>query len=158
MPPLPGVDLTEGSVADRLALRHLVDAYALAVDRRDVAAVAALFADQGRLVSRLQYPAGDGALVRQGRDQIATAIAAGLERYVLTTHVVGGQVVRLDGPRATGDTVCLAHHVYDKADSRRLLVMAVRYSDTYARGPDGWCFTERQLDLDWRQDTLLGNR
>jgi uncharacterized protein (TIGR02246 family) len=155
MPPLSRVDLTFRSVEDRLALRQLVDAYALAVDRRDVAAVAALFADQGRLVSRLQFPAGDGELVRQGRDEIATAIAAGLERYVRTTHVVGGQIVQLDGDRARGDTVCLAHHVYDKGDARRLLVMAVRYTDTYARCPDGWCFTERQLDLDWRQDTLL---
>ena len=143
------------SVADRLALRELVDAYALAVDRRQATAVAALFADDGRLVSRLQHPAGDRPIVRQGREQIATAIGAGLEHYVTTTHVVGGQVVTLDGDRAAGDTVCLAHHVYRRAGVLRLLVMAVRYRDAYARRDRSWCFTERQLDLDWRQDRTL---
>ncbi|HTT86062.1 MAG TPA: nuclear transport factor 2 family protein [Acidimicrobiales bacterium] len=152
------MDPTVQSVADRLALRGLVDAYALAVDRRDSTAVAALFADEGRLVSRLRHPAGDRPIVRQGRQEIATAISAGLEHYVTTTHVVGGQVVAIDGDRASGATVCLAHHVYRRAGVLRLLVMAVRYTDAYARGAGGWCFTERQLDLDWRQDRALEQR
>jgi hypothetical protein len=36
-----------------------------------------------------------------------------------------------------------------------MLVMAVRYTDTYARHPDGWRFAERELHLDWRQDRAL---
>jgi uncharacterized protein (TIGR02246 family) len=149
------VDDTQQEVADRLALRHLVDAYARHVDGGDAAAVAALFTDDGRLVSRLHGAAGDAPSVRQGPDEIADALVAGLDRYVVTTHVVGGQVVALDGGRATGDTVCLAHHVYESGGSRRMLVMAVRYTDSYARGPDGWRFAERELHLDWRQDRAL---
>jgi uncharacterized protein (TIGR02246 family) len=158
MPTLSGVGVSEQVVADRLALRSLADAYAQAVDRGDAAAVAGLFTDDGRLVSRLQYPGGDGELVRQGRDEIASAIGAGLERYLRTTHVVGGQVVAVDGARATGETVCLAHHVYDQGGVRRLLVMAVRYTDTYVRAGGRWLFAERRLDLDWRQDSALEDR
>lgn len=152
------VDGDAAVVEDRVALRHLVDAYARHVDRRDPPSVAALFTHDGRLVSRLHDGAGDAPIVRRGRDEIAAALAAGLDRYVVTTHVVGGQVVTVDGGGATGDTVCLAHHVYEGAGGHRMLVMAVRYADTYARQPDGWAFAERQLSLDWREDRAMEDR
>jgi ketosteroid isomerase-like protein len=151
-------DELQQSVADRLALRDLVDAYARHVDRRDAAAVAALFTADGRLVSRLHNAAADAPIVRRGRDEIATALVAGLDRYVATTHIVGGQVVTIEGDGATGDTVCLAHHVYENAGGRRMLVMAVRYTDKFAREPGGWGFAERQLHLDWREDRAMEDR
>jgi uncharacterized protein (TIGR02246 family) len=152
------VDDVQRLVADRAALRDLVDSYARHVDRRDAVAVAALFTPEGRLVTRLPHAGGAAPIVRQGRDEIAAALAAGLDRYVTTTHVVGGQVVAIDGDGATGDTVCLAHHVYDNAAGRRMLVWAVRYTDTYARQPGGWGFAERQLHLDWTEDRALETR
>jgi uncharacterized protein (TIGR02246 family) len=149
---------TAPAVADRTALRDLVDAYALHVDRRDAEAVAALFTADGCLVSRLHDAGADSPIVRQGRAEIAAALVAGLDRYLATTHIVGGQVVTIDGDGATGDTVCLAHHVYENGGGRRLLVMAVRYTDIYARQSGGWGFAERQLHLDWRQDRAMEDR
>ncbi|MGH9018812.1 MAG: nuclear transport factor 2 family protein [Acidimicrobiales bacterium] len=144
--------------ADRVALRHLVDSYAQLVDAGDAAAAAALFAEDGQLVSRLHAGGDATPFVRRGRPEITGALTAGLERYEVTTHVVGGQVVDLDGDTATGTTVCLAHHVYATAGTRRLLVMAVRYTDGFTRQPGGWRFSERQLHLDWRQDRALEDR
>jgi hypothetical protein len=152
------VDETQQMVADRTALRDIVDAYARHVDRRDAVSVAALFTADGRLVSRLHNAAGDAPIVRRGRQEIAAALVAGLDRYVATTHVVGGQVVTIDGDTATGDAVCLAHHVYESHGSRRMLVMAVRYTDKFARQPEGWGFAERQLHLDWREDRIMEDR
>jgi uncharacterized protein (TIGR02246 family) len=150
------VDETQQAVVDRMALRDLVDAYARHVDRREAQAGASLFTDDGRLVSRLHHAGGDAPIVRQGRDEIASALAF-LDRYVVTTHVVGGQTVVFDatGDSATGDTVCLAHHVYESDGERRMLVMAVRYVDSYVRQPGGWAFAERQLTLDWREDRAM---
>jgi hypothetical protein len=152
------VDEAQQLVADRVALRELVDSYAQQVDRRQAASVAALFTAEGRLVSRLHQAAGEAPIVRRGRHEIAAALVAGLDRYIATTHVVGGQVVSIDGDTATGDAVCLAHHVYESHGSRRMLVMAVRYSDTFARQADGWGFAERQLQLDWREDRIMEDR
>ncbi len=152
------MDDEQRMVADRAALRDLVDAYARHVDRRDAEAVASLFTADGRLVSRLHDGADGVPIVRCGRDEIAAALVAGLARYITTTHVVGGQVVTIDGDGAAGDTVCLAHHVYDSAGARRMLVMAVRYSDTFARHPGGWGFAERRLSLDWRDDRSMDDR
>jgi hypothetical protein len=146
------------SVADRSALRDLVDSYAHHVDRRDAVSVASLFTIDGRLVSRLHNAAGDAPIVRRGRDEIAAALVAGLDRYLATTHIVGGQVVTIAGDAATGDAVCLAHHVYESAGTRRMLVMAVRYTDKFSRQPEGWGFAERQLHLDWREDRVMEDR
>ena len=146
-------------VADRVALRLLVDNYASAVDHKDVPAVVGLFSPGGRLVSHFGPGTRREPIVRTGRDDIAAALDAGLASYLSTTHVVGGQAVVLDGDAASGETTCLAHHVYDGEDGgRRLLVLAVRYADRYVRDGGAWYFAERQLRLDWRDDRPLAER
>ena len=96
--------------------------------------------------------------MRSGRREIAGALAAGLDRYVTTTHIVGGQVVDIDGDRprvrpcawptmsttAPGPAAC----------SSWPCVMPTRTS----RQPGGWGFAERQLRLDWREDGPLEDR
>jgi hypothetical protein len=155
---MPGVDRAEGDVAARVALRLLVDTYSRDVDRRHTDAVAALFSAQGRLVAHF-YSSPDGSpTVRTGRAEIAAALVAGLERYLGTTHVVGGQVLDIEGDRAGGETVCLAHHVYERDGERRLLVMAVRYQDSFVCESGTWRFAERQLRLDWRDDRPMTER
>ncbi len=144
----------------RLALRHLVDSYAYHVDRADTDTVAGLFSAQGRFVVHFR-PGRDGSpTVRTGRAEITAALVAGLAPYLATTHVVGGQVLDMDadGDHARGETVCLAHHVYQRDEGRRLLVMAVRYQDDYVRESGVWRFAERQLRLDWRHDHPLDDR
>ena len=144
------------TIVDRVALRALVDTYARRVDGGDPDAVAELFTADGSLVSWLDGDDAPTPVERRGRARIAAALRAGLARYERTTHVVGGHVVSIDGGVATGDAVCLAHHVYAGAGgARRLLVMAVRYADRYERGHGGWAFARRELRLDWRQDRPL---
>jgi uncharacterized protein (TIGR02246 family) len=157
-PTMRRVEEAERDVAARVALRLLVDTYAHHVDRADTDAVAELFAEDGKLVAHF-YAGPDGTPpVRTGRAEIRAALVAGLERYLGTTHVVGGQVVEIDGDRAAGETVCLAHHIYERDGARRLLVMAVRYDDTFVRRSGTWRFAERQLRLDWRDDRPVAER
>jgi hypothetical protein len=152
------VDATPAENAPRAALRLLVDTYARDVDRRDTAAVAALFSERGRLVAHFGPRVGGMPAVRTGRADIEDALVEGLRRYEATTHVVGGQVVAIDGDSAQGETVCLAHHIYERAGERRLLVLAVRYEDTFVREDGEWRFAERALRLDWRDDRPLDPR
>lgn len=146
-------------IEDRIELRALVEEYARAVDARDVGTVVSLFTEDGRLLSHLSPGTEVEPLVRQGHDKLRRALDAGLAQYLGTTHVIGGQVLELDGPSASGTTVCLAHHVYEAGDppGRRLLVMAIRYEDTYVRHHGLWRFAERCLRLDWRDDRPLAD-
>ena len=136
--------------SDRLDLRSLVDRYAVGADRRDAATVAALFEEDGRL---LVHRNGEGSPATSeviGRTALEAAIAS-LVRWTSTTHLVGQQVVEVDGDEATGVTYCLAHHLGDRGDPSRNRVDSIRYLDRYRRHPGGWRFVERRLCFDWTE-------
>lgn len=143
------------TVTARFALRELVDAYALAVDRGAPREVASLFAKDGRLVTLLRSGGADSPIVCQGRDAIASALSAGLTRYLSTMHIVGSHHASVDGSQAVGEASCLAHHLYELEGERRLLVMAVHYEDRYVIEDGRWRFEERRLSSRWRRDTVL---
>jgi len=148
----------ELTTEDRLALRELVEAYAGAVDRFDVAAVVALFAPEGRMVA--PHPAGgDRPPIRhEGHARLTTALDAGLGAYRLLTHVIGGlELTAADAAAGTaaGTTTCLAHHVFEREGRDRLLVLGIKYRDRYVRLDGCWRFAERDLDFQWRDERWL---
>jgi uncharacterized protein (TIGR02246 family) len=134
-------------LVDRDALRRLVERYATAVDHRDLEAAAGCFLPDGRLT------VGDGEPL-QGGSAIVAALGR-LERYEATAHVLGHSNHAVDGDRATGESWCRAHHVYEEAGVRRDWVMAIRYVDRYVRAGDGWRIEDRHLVVDWLEDRPL---
>jgi catechol 2,3-dioxygenase-like lactoylglutathione lyase family enzyme len=139
--------------ADLLELRRLVDAYASAVDDGDGAGMAALFVPDGRL---LVYEAGSDELAYSYRGPAELAnVAAEMERlYTRTFHFVGNFVCEIDGDGATGTPYCVASHLRDDGRGPQIVVMPVRYRDTYVRTPDGWRFEERICTVQWRERRL----
>ena len=142
------------ALADRLAIRELVDLYARAADRVDGAGAAALFTPMG--VLRI-FERGTEAPVREriGREEISTAFA-GLSRYEVRLHVVANHLVELDGDIATGETYCLAHHVRSIGEGVNShlsdYVMAIRYLDTFERTSEGWRIAQRHLQLEFTEE------
>jgi ketosteroid isomerase-like protein len=148
------IEILDYEQDDLLALRRLVESYALAVDRCDVERVSSLFKEDGRLiVHRNSEP--DGPLVaRTGRVEIEEALRT-LKRYVATTHLVGAHEATLDGDSASGETTCLAHHIREEGGDRIDLVLGIRYVDLYERTDDGWMFAERMVGVRWREERIL---
>lgn len=134
------------SVEDRLALQDLAARYARAVDRREYATFAALFTADGVLC-------GPGYAMT-GRVEIERGIAL-IERYEATQHCVHNQLVDVGGDSATGETYCVARHVYARGGAKRKLDMGVRYQDEYRRERGEWRIARRELVLDWTQDLPL---
>jgi ketosteroid isomerase-like protein len=132
---------------DRDALRRLVERYATAVDHRDVASAAGCFVPEGRL------RVGDDAPL-EGRDAIVSALGR-LSRYEVTAHLLGHSNHVVDGDRATGESSCRAHHVYEDAGVRRDWVMTIRYLDRYVRSTEGWRIEHRHLVVEWLEDRPL---
>lgn len=142
-------------LADRIALRELVDSYAHAVDRRLPQLFATLFHEDGQLL--ITHPAGGdrAPLVLDGRhgwDRAFTAVAP----FTVTSHFVGNHLVRLAGDRASGETYCLAHEIYQAEHVLRMQLRLVRYADTYVRHAGQWLFRTRLLHFDWHDDRALG--
>jgi hypothetical protein len=142
--------VTETTQADRLAIRGLVDAYARCADRRDADGQRSLFTEDTRFVV---YMDGDGSEPTQelhGREAL-TPVFENLNNYEATTHFNGQSTVALDGGRATGESYCLAHHLYTEGDERKLMVASLRYHDTFVKLDGAWLFAERRLIVDWTE-------
>jgi ketosteroid isomerase-like protein len=140
---------TPTEAADRLAIRELVDAYAHCADRRDADGQKALFTEDTHF---LVYMEGRDPSPQElnGREAL-TPVFEDLNRYETTTHFNGQSTVALDGDRATGESYCLAHHLYTEDGERKLFVASLRYLDTFAKSDGGWLFAERKLYVDWTE-------
>jgi hypothetical protein len=54
--------------------------------------------------------------------------------------------------RATGESYCIAHHLYEVDGQRTLMKAYTCYLDQFARQSDGsWLFAERKLMVDWTE-------
>ena len=133
--------------ADRLAIRELVDAYAHCADRRDAEGQKALFTEDTHFVVYMDGPGTEPTQDLHGREAL-TPVFADLNRYEATMHFNGQSTVALQGDQATGESYCIAHHLYTEDGTRMLMVAWLRYLDTFIKTGGGWLFAERELYLD----------
>ena len=133
--------------ADRVALRHLVDSYAVGCDRRDIDILQGCFVEGA--TNTVHWLDRDATTMTAPHD--LERIPTGLSRYDRTFHFVGNHRVEIDGDSATGDAYCFAHHITGTKD----FVMAIRYEDRYVRTPDGWRIATRDLRLLWTADETV---
>src|SRR6201995_1190401 len=118
------MDVTTTDLADRLAIRELVDAYARCADRRDAEGQKALFPEDTHFVV---YMEGEGSEPTQelvGRDAL-TPVFENLNTYEATTHFNGQSTIALAGERASGESYCLAHPLFTAEGERRLMVASL---------------------------------
>jgi SnoaL-like domain len=79
-----------------------------------------------------------------------------LRQYDRTFHLVGNQLGAWDTADVwTGQTCCVASHVYRRDGAEWKLDMAIRYHDRIVRHADGLRFAARELSLAWVQDLPL---
>lgn len=148
-------DLTAQEIADRLAIRELVDAYAHCADRRDIVGQMSLFtADTEFLVymdSRNPVPTQE----IRGRDSLRP-VFENLSGYEATTHFNGQSTVTWTQDAATGVSYCLAHHVKVDGQNRNLMIASIRYLDQFVKMDGHWYFRQRKLMVDWIDNRPLG--
>jgi ketosteroid isomerase-like protein len=136
-------------MADRVAIRELIEAYAHCADRRDAEGQMSLFTPDTHFVVFMD--AKDPHPTQELNSRAALApVFAELNKYAATTHFVGQTTIStLTGDRATGETYCLAHHVTVDGGNHSLMVASLRYLDTFAKKGGRWFFEERLLYVDW---------
>lgn len=137
-------EITPAEQADRLAIRELVDAYAHCADRRDAEGQKSLFTEDTRFGVYMDGQGSEPTQVLDGREALSP-VFADLERYQATMHFNAQSTIILDGDRATGESYCIAHHLYTEGDKRMLMLAFLRYGDTFVRIDGAWLFAERNL-------------
>jgi hypothetical protein len=136
--------------ADRLAIRELIDAYARCADRRDADGQKALFTPDTHFVVYMAGEAGGLTDDLRGREAL-TPVFANLNVYEATTHFNGQSTIALNGDGATGESYCLAHHLFTEGGERKLMVASLRYLDKFVKSDGTWLFAERELYVDWTE-------
>jgi SnoaL-like domain len=134
--------------ADRLAIRELVDAYAHCADRRDVEGQKALFTEDTHFVVYMNGQGSEPTQVLHGREAL-TPVFEDLSRYDATQHFNGQSTIALRGGVATGESYCIAHHLFTEGSMRKLMLAHLRYGDTFVKLDGAWLFAERNLYVDW---------
>ena len=142
------ITATEG--ADRLAIRELVDAYAHCADRRDADGQKALFTEDTHFVVYMEGQGSEPTQVLDGR-QALTPVFDDLNRYQATMHFNGQSTITLGDDRATGESYCIAHHLFTTDSERKLMVAWLRYHDIFVKRDGAWLFAERNLYVDWTE-------
>ena len=143
-------EITPTEQADRLAIRELVDAYAHCADRRDADGQKSLFTEDTHFVVYMEGQGSEPTQVLDGREAL-TPVFDDLNRYQATMHFNGQSTIALDGDRASGESYCIAHHLFTDDGERKLMVAWLRYRDTFVRVDGVWRFAERNLYVDWTE-------
>lgn len=137
-------------LADRLAIRELVDAYARCADRRDAEGQKSLFTRDTRFVVYMDGEGSEPTQALDGREAL-TPVFDALNNYQATMHFNGQSTIALAGDRATGESYCIAHHLFAEDGDRKMMVAYLRYHDTFVKVDGGWLFAERNLYVDWTE-------
>ena len=143
-------EISPNEVADRVAIREFVDAYADYADWRDAEGQKSRFTEDVHFVVYLDGQVPDSMQVLDGREALAR-VFDDLNRYQATMHFNGQSTIALDGDRATGETYCIAHHLFTDGGERKLMVAWLRYGDTFVKVDGTWRFAERDLYVDWTE-------
>jgi hypothetical protein len=135
---------------DRLAIRDLVDAYAHCADRRDAEGQKALFTEDTHFVVHMDGQGTEPTQELDGREAL-TPVFEDLNHYQATMHFNGQSTITIEDDRATGESYCIAHHLYAEEGERKVMVAFLRYGDSFAKVDGVWLFAERNLYLDWME-------
>src|SRR5512140_3947704 len=114
-------EISPAEAADRLAIRQLFDAYAHCADRRDAERQKSLFTEDTHFVVYMDGQGTEPTQVLDGREAL-TPVFDDLNRYPATMHFNGQSTITLDGDRATGESYCIAHHVFTQNGIREMMV------------------------------------
>jgi len=134
------------SAADHMAIQRLMYRYASCADRKDYAGFAGVFSK-------------DAVFDFSGR--VVTSLAAiqdmmlALEKYTATLHQVHNTLYEVVGDTATGETYCLASHLYKDEGDTLKIDMGIIYEDRLRRCAGEWLIELRVFKLLWSQTTAV---
>jgi len=125
--------ISPSEAVDRLAIRELVEAYALSADGRDAQGQMSLFAADTHFVAYLN--AKDPTLSPGSTREALAPVFADPNKYDATRHFVGQSTIFI--------TATLSVH------AGRLMLASLRYLDTFVKIAGAWLFAEHRLYVDW---------
>jgi ketosteroid isomerase-like protein len=130
------------SVEDHIAIQRLMYRYAQCADSKDYAGLADVFCEDAAFDF-------SGRVVRP-RSAIQEMMHA-LDKYTCTLHQVHNTLYEVDGDTASGETYCIASHLFEDQGHTVKIDMGITYQDRLQRTSVGWRIAHRKFNLLWSQ-------
>jgi uncharacterized protein (TIGR02246 family) len=124
--------------ADQEAVAELMIRYATSVDARDMDRYASCFTDDVEVTGF-----SGGAIT--GREPYVTWVGTALSRYSHTHHMIGNQVVEVNGDTAHMRSYVQAMHVL-AAEPEVMIGLWGIYDDQVVRTANGWKIAKHHLE------------
>lgn len=127
-------------LAELDCLERLVTAYSRSIDRRDFAALRALYHDDAC--------EEHGDMFSGGPDDYVAFVRQALSGYATTVHYVVNTQFELDGERAEGEAYKINYHRTPEPEAREVITGS-RSLDRFEKRDGEWRFSGRSVVLDW---------
>ncbi|HCS29248.1 MAG TPA: hypothetical protein DIW43_17455 [Spongiibacteraceae bacterium] len=126
------------------AIRDLVLRYCRAIDRRDYAALPALYHDDAT---------DDHSPMYSGSAQgYLEWLPSMLETMRVTSHMVQNHLIAVDGEQAEGEVTMVSYHLTEDEQGNEVeIIIGGRYLDRYELRAGEWRFSHRKIVMDWNQ-------
>lgn len=129
---------------EKQAITELVYAYSRAVDRRDFALLAQLYAEDGQDDHGALYSGSAAGFIDWLRDV--------LRDVDMTSHQVHNILISVNGAEAEGEAYVTAYNrLQNTQGDWDELIQGLRYLDRYRKSGGRWQFTQRTVVCDWAQ-------
>lgn len=133
-------------IAQRLALRELIDTFSNLADEKNVAEQILLFTSDAHINVVME---GKEVFYLNGQQQILDAFSGYLSQFSVVYHINGQQTVTIDGDTATGIAYCQVVLIKDENGQRIKQTSGVRYHDRYVFQNGQWLISERLSNFMW---------
>ena len=135
-----------GQLLDKQAIHEVLMRYCRGVDRIDGALISSSFHPDARCEFGKRILEGEG---------IGNTIAETAAAFDLTHHMVGNELIELQGDSAVGESYYLSSTVISGEHVKQVRVRAGRYVDRLERRDGEWRLAHRLVVEDWcRVDSL----
>ena len=129
--------MSNTTLEDRLAVQDVMTRYAAGVDDRDLDLYRACFADDAVIV-------GFSGGTVEGADTWLAEVQSKLSAFDATQHMLGPQLVTIEGDRArTRTDVQAVHYPKDRPDTT--LTLWATYLTEYRKAAGQWLITRHEL-------------
>lgn len=129
-------------LADRAEIADLLARYSRAVDRRDFAALPALYAP-GAVQDHGEAFCGEAPLFIEWLRQTMGTMK--------TQHLVANMLIAIDGTEAQGEIYTINTHIFPGEPAMQMTAGG-RYLDHYVKREGRWLFARRRRVIDWSRE------
>ena len=136
-------------IADRIALKSLVDTFSNLADTKEIDEQVQLFTEDAEVIS---YQGEKQTSHLKGRKELAERFKAFLDLFTTVYHINGQQTVNIDGDKATGIAYAQVVLVSEKDGKKTMRTQGVRYNDEYERKNGKWLISRRISHFEWSKE------